>query len=94
MTKHAHLVHVGPYKFVDMVRPRYIGAEYNAATVTYTRSTIQYFVQTLTDYLRFDNKIRMDANNLKSVLVQAMAWGGRQQAIAWVTVDEYNDILY
>ena len=55
---------------------------------------MQYFVQTLTDYLRFDNKIEMDANNLNSVLVQAMAWGGRQQTIAWVTVDECNDILY
>ena len=94
MTKHAHLVHVGPYKFLNMVRSRHIGAKYNAATLTYTRATMQYFVQTLTDYLRFDNKIGMDANNLKSVLVQAMAWGGRQQAIAWVTVDEYNNILY
>ena len=42
---------------------------------------MQYFVETLTDYLRFDNKIEMDANNLNSVLVQAMAWGGRQQTI-------------
>ena len=31
-----------------------------------------------------------NANNLKSPLVQAMAWGRRQQAIAWVTVDEYD----
>ena len=69
MTKHAHLVHVGPYKFVNMVRSRHIGAEYNAATLTYTRAIMQYFVQTLTDYLRFDSKIGMDANNLRSVLV-------------------------
>ena len=69
MTKHAHLVHVGPYKFVNMVRFRHIGAEYNGATLTYTKATMQYFVQTLTDYSRFDNKIGMDANNLKSVLV-------------------------
>ena len=55
---------------------------------------MQDFVQILTDYLRFDNKIGMDASNLKSVLVQAMAWGGKQQAIAWVTNDEYNNILY
>ena len=92
--KHAHLVHVGLYKFVNMVMSRHIGAEYNAATLTYTRATMQNFVQILTDYLRFDNKIGMDASNLKSVLVQAMAWGGKQQAIAWVTVDEYNNILY
>ena len=31
-----------------------------------------------------------NANNLKSPFVQAMAWGRRQQAIAWVTVDEYD----
>ena len=31
-----------------------------------------------------------NANNLKSPLVQAMAWGRRQQAIAWVTVGEYD----
>ena len=82
MTKHAHLVHVGPYMFLNMVRSRHIGVEYNAATLTYTRATMQYFVQTQTGYLRFYNKIGMDANNLKSVLVQVMAWGRRQQAIA------------
>ena len=31
-----------------------------------------------------------NANNPKSPLVQAMAWGRRQQAIAWVTFDEYD----
>ena len=94
MTKHSHLVDIGPYKFLNMVRSRHIGVEYNTATLTYIGARMQYFVQTLTDYLRFDNKIGMDANNLKSVLVQVMAWGRRQQAIAWITVDEYNNILY
>ena len=32
----------------------------------------------------------MDAKNLKSPLVQAMAWGHRQQDTAWVTDDEHN----
>ena len=31
-----------------------------------------------------------NADNLKSPLVQTMAWGRRQQAIAWVTFDEYD----
>ena len=82
MTIHAHLVHVGPYKFLDVVKSRHIGVEYNTATLTYTRATMQYFVQTLTDYKDLENKIGMDANNLKSPLVQALAWGRRPQAIA------------
>ena len=35
----------------------------------------------------------MDANNLKSPLVQTMAWDHKPQAIARVTVDEYDDIF-
>ena len=50
MTKCAHLVHVGPYKFLNMVRSRRVRVEYNTATLTYIRAAMQYFVQTLTDY--------------------------------------------